>query len=104
MFVSYLQGPYTFGVWQKTMLKTPADETYGEPPEAIFFAANGKTSIQGITYQEFLSQGVSRNRQKIYKDKTIDYGAKLASVLGVTELDIIAVMLDIKKSDIDKLK
>lgn len=66
-----------------------------------FFAANGKHSIIGFEYFKYSGFGVYTS--KIYKNRK-DYGDKLASALGVGVSDICSIFLDIKKSDIDKLK
>lgn len=110
-----LEGSYSFGAnaadnimsttvtypsSQRTII-TPAG-TYTEAaaiPGAINFCANGKTSFKYI--------GLSYNERNflVVKDRE-DYTDKLCSALGINYSSdwIVCMMLDIKKSDIDKLK
>lgn len=63
--------------------------------EGWLHASNGKHVLQGFD----LTWGVS----KMFLDG-VDYGETLASAIGCSITDINAVILDVKKSDIDKLK
>ena len=79
-----------FGVFGNSDYPTPA-----------IWVANGKTYICKFSYYDF---SVLNNVHKIYKDRK-EYGSQLISAIGASsEIEVLVILLDIKLSDINKLK
>jgi hypothetical protein len=92
---------YPDNVWEGQYVKTPYGEQLDDNYQAAFqnFCANGKTSLLTVTMDS------ATKICSVGKDG-IDYTDTLFTALGMNKATdyVIAMMLDIKKSDIDKLK
>lgn len=110
-FASYMYGTETkdmFVQWNNAdnssnwVLQTPFEKIDGAARlQNMTFAANGKDSLSHFWYTEGL---FGQEHIRIYFNKTSIYD-RLKNALGLNSgWDIYNIFLDIKKSDIDKLK